>query len=118
MSVPVVLLVDDERDFRDEREHIVARTSAYALDILSALRSTGQPVSELWLDHDLGGDDTTMRIVDMLSEAAAFGDPYPVSNIYVHSMNNVGNQQILRSLRNYGYAAQHVKAIDWLTVKD
>lgn len=116
MPAPSILLVDDERDFREERDHIVVRTSEAALDTLYVLREQDSPLTELWLDHDLGGDDTTMPIVDMLAEAAFNGEPYPVRQVYVHSMNNVGAERILRSLRNYGYAAMRVKAIDWLIV--
>lgn len=115
---PLILLVDDERDFREPRGHMVARTSREALDALHIVRETGQILDELWLDHDLGGDDTTLVVLDMLAEASAIGDPYPVRQVYVHSMNNVGAATLMRSLRTYMYPVQRISASEYLIVSD
>src|SRR6478736_653193 len=55
---PTILrvLVDDVRDFKDGRAAVVLRTSADAVAYVQAL--DGRRVDELWLDHDLVGDDT------------------------------------------------------------
>jgi hypothetical protein len=103
----LTVLVDDDRCFvapRNEGEHVVARTSIAGLALLQSYREAGRVIEELWLDHDLGGEDTSMVIVDMLAEAAFNDDPYPVRRIYVHSMNRSGAEAMVRSLSNYGYA--------------
>lgn len=114
--LPVILLVDDERDFREPRGHTIARTSREALNILRQVRSSGVALDELWLDHDLGGPDTTIPVLDMLAEASAHDDLFPVRRIFVHSMNNVGAATIMRSLQAYGYRATRVAASEYLVV--
>lgn len=114
----LTVLVDDDRDFIDARPAVVLRTSANALAELSRIRERGEVVDELWLDHDLGGDDTAMPVVDMLSETAFNDDPFPVRRVYVHSMNNVGAERMMRSLQNYGYPAVRVKAREHVIVKE
>ena len=106
-----ILLIDDLRDFRDNRSCVVARTSQAALDILER----GDSFDEIWLDHDLGklpdGTlDTIMRVVDFFAERGFFENHYPVETIYVHTSNPVGSQQMIASLQNYGYEVRRVKA--------
>lgn len=102
----LTVLVDDDRVFIEPRDYIVARTSQAALDTLHVLRSNGQVVDELWLDHDLGNGDDVLPVLTMLSELAARNEPYPVRQIYVHSMNRSGADTLMRSLRTYGYPVQ------------
>lgn len=114
----LIVLVDDDRDFIIPRPATVLRTSAAALAELRRIHDDGEVVDELWLDHDLGGDDTAMPVVDMLSELAFNDDPFPVRRVYVHSMNNVGAERMMRSLQNYGYPAIRVKAREHVMVKE
>lgn len=114
-----VLLIDDLRDFRDGRETLIARTSAQALAILA----DRPELDELWLDHDLGelADgrvDSIMSVVDFLNGEAAFGAPYPVQVVYVHTSNPVGAQQMMAGLQRYGYTARRVNAPDVFIVHD
>lgn len=105
-----ILLIDDERvlvNVPADAEFALARNSA---DALKALKGCNH-WDEIWFDHDLGGDDTTMRVVDFLSEKAFNGDDFTVTNVYVHSGNPVGVRSILTSLRNYGYNAVQVPII-------
>lgn len=95
----ITLLVDDLRDFREPRSCLIARTSEAAIDLLEA--TPGVTYESIWLDHDLGGDDTTMPVVDYLIERAQEGRPVPVEVIYVHSSNPVGKRNIARALENY-----------------
>lgn len=81
----LVVLVDDVRIFRDERPALVARTSSAALSLLASL--DGQVIDELWLDHDLVGEDTVQPVVDHLVRQAREGLPTPVRRILVHSAN-------------------------------
>lgn len=102
------IVIDDERSFPNLLA-VYYRTSAEALYHLNhiALEELNT-VEALWLDHDLGGDDTTMPVVDYLCELAYSGNPYPVVDIFVHTQNPVGGNTILRSLQRYGYSARRV----------
>ncbi len=55
----------------------------------------GVPVEELSLDYDLGGDDTTMPIVDWMREHNCWPDV-----INVHSMNPIGRENLLRAINH------------------
>jgi hypothetical protein len=84
MSVtPTVLVVDDLRHFPFPARY--ARTSKRALALLARTPT----LDELWLDHDLGGSDTTIPVVDWLAERAFAQNPYPVGQIYVHTANDL-----------------------------
>lgn len=114
-----VLLIDDLRDFKVERENTalsIARNSADALQIISQQNTW----DEIWFDHDLGEVDgridTTMRVVDYLSEQAFFGPPVDVGNVYIHTSNPVGRKQIQAAMRRYGYNAITVEASDYFIV--
>ena len=68
---------------------------------------------EIWLDHDLGGDDTSMSIVDWLSERAFNDDPYPVKKVIVHTANRVGSKNIVSALNRWEYPYTVMSAINW-----
>lgn len=89
-----ILFIDDEREMACAT---IARTSQEGLDLLRS-----GTWDEVWLDHDLSGEDTTLPVVDWLSESAYFDRPV-VPVVYVHSMNPIGADTIVRSLRRYGY---------------
>lgn len=98
------VLVDDVRVFRDGREALLARTSAEALSLLRAL--DGRFVDELWLDHDLVGDDTVQPLVDHLVARAAAGEPLPVGRIHVHSANVRAGHRVNAELLAAGYPSR------------
>lgn len=105
MKAPTLrVLVDDVRVFRDGREALVARTSAEALTLLESLG--GRRIDELWLDHDLVGDDTVQPLVDLLVAQAASGSPVPVGTILVHSANVRAGHRITVELAAAGYRAK------------
>lgn len=114
MDKTTLLVDDDDCTFIVPRDHMVAHTSQAALDALHMFRATGVIIDELWLDYDLGGDDTTLPVLTMLSQAAAEGEPYPVRQILVHSMNRAGADTLMRGLRAYGYATRRVALADHL----
>ena len=60
-------------------------------------------MDELWLDHDLGGDDTVWPVVEVLERAAFDGRPIDIGVIYVHSANPAGAAKIAQVLRHWGY---------------
>ncbi|MEU8022620.1 cyclic-phosphate processing receiver domain-containing protein [Micromonospora haikouensis] len=100
-----VILIDDLRSFVDGRKAEVARTSAAGVQLLDQYR--GRRLDELWLDHDLGGDDTIWPVVELLERAAFEGRPLDIGVVHVHSANPVGVTKIAQVLRHWGY---HVRA--------
>jgi hypothetical protein len=108
-SSRMVVLVDDRRSFVDGRNALVARTSAAGVELLDSLRD--QRLDELWLDHDLGGDDTIWPVVEVLERAAFEERPFDVEAICVHSANPVGAGKVVQVLRRWGYPARAVSGI-------
>ena len=112
-----VLLIDDLRFFRDERECVTARNSQDALKVLN----NDDVWDEIWFDHDLGElngtVDSTMIIVDYMCERAFNDSPVNVDIVYVHTSNPVGGKQIMLSLQKYGYNCLRVNAPDFFTTE-
>ena len=104
-KLPRIVLVDDLRSFVDGRLAQVARTSAAGVEVLA--RHRGQRLDELWLDHDLGEDDTIWPVVEVLERAAFEDHPFEIGVVYVHSANPAGAEKILQALRRWGY---HVRS--------
>ncbi|MEU9509416.1 cyclic-phosphate processing receiver domain-containing protein [Micromonospora sp. NPDC048170] len=103
---PRVLLVDDLRSFVDGRVAQIVRTSAAGIEALEGHRR--DRLEELWLDHDLGGDDTIWPVVEVLELAAFEGQPFDIGVVYVHSANPAGAAKIAQVLRRWGY---HVRSV-------
>ncbi|WP_245724690.1 cyclic-phosphate processing receiver domain-containing protein [Micromonospora citrea] len=104
-KLPRIVLVDDLRSFLDGRVTQVARTSAAGIEALERHRE--QRLDELWLDHDLGGDDTIWPVVEVLERAAFEERPFDIGVVYVHSANPAGLAKIMQALRRWGY---HVRS--------
>ncbi|MEU5790573.1 cyclic-phosphate processing receiver domain-containing protein [Micromonospora purpureochromogenes] len=98
---PRIVLVDDLRSFVDGRAAQVARTSVAGMEALE--RHRGQRLDELWLDHDLGGDDTIWPVVEVLEQAAFEGRPFDIGVVYAHSANPAGAARLMQALRRWGY---------------
>lgn len=102
----VVLLIDDLRSFVDGRAAEVARTSAAG--VVALRRYAGRRLDELWLDHDLGGDDTIGPVVEVLERAAFDGEAFDIGTIFVHSANPAGADRIRRALDRWDYVVKAV----------
>lgn len=100
-KLPGTVLVDDLRSFVDGRVAHVARSSRAGIEALE--RHRGERVDELWLDHDLGENDTIWPVVEVLERAAFEGRPFDVGLVYVHSANPAGAEKIIQALRRWGY---------------
>ena len=97
----LTVLVDDVRSFRDARPCRVARTSAEGVEVLQSLR--GEHIDDLWLDHDLTGDDTIWPVVRLLEDLSLAGEPLDVGTVHVHASRPGAAHQMLVSLRRAGY---------------
>ncbi|WP_285548966.1 cyclic-phosphate processing receiver domain-containing protein [Actinoplanes regularis] len=99
-----VVLIDDLRSFVDGRAAHVARTSADGTALLNRLRD--RRLDELWLDHDLGGEDTIWPVISLLEEAAFEERPFDIGVILIHSANPAGAAKMSQALRRWGYRVQ------------
>lgn len=99
---PLTVLVDDVRGFKDERPALVARSSQEALTLLQGLGD--RRIDHLWLDHDLGGEDTIRPVIDLLVQLARKGSPLNVGLVHIHSANVGGGHWMRLELEGAGYA--------------
>ena len=113
----MILLVDDLRSFLPEHsdvEHTIARTSAEGLAVLKAAQAEGITIDQLWLDHDLGGEDKITSVVDYIDSEAIAGRRIQIAQILVHTQNPVGGEQMIAALTARGYPTVRVRADDYL----
>ncbi|GAB3986902.1 hypothetical protein GCM10027615_80240 [Plantactinospora veratri] len=82
----------------------MARASAVGVELLDRYRD--RRLDELWLDHDLGGDDTIWPVVEVLERAAFDNRPFDVGVTNVHSANPAGAAKVAQALRRWGYRVQ------------
>jgi hypothetical protein len=112
-DAPLTVLVDDVRDFKDDRPALVARSSPEALSLLDELE--GERIDHLWLDHDLFGQDTIRPVVDRLVHRAKAGSPVNVAQIHIHTANIRAGYRMHVVLRAAGYAVVRSYAITMWT---
>ena len=98
---PAVVLIDDLRSFVDGRAAQVARTSTAGVELLERYRA--HRLDELWLDHDLGADDTIWPVVELLERAAFEQNAFDIGHVYIHSANPPGAAKIRQALQRWGY---------------
>lgn len=103
-KTPTVVVIDDLRTFTFDA--IYARTSDAGLKLIDTYTDAG--IDELWLDHDLGGDDTIMPIIDELARRAFEERKFPVGRVYIHTSNPAGAATMVRVLSRWGYRTRRV----------
>jgi hypothetical protein len=108
-----VVLIDDARSFRDGRNCLAASTSASGVALLRALRASGRTIEELWLDHDLIGEDRIWPVVRLLEDEAVEGRVWNIRTINIHASSSARAHEMAVSLRRAGY---HVERVADLTV--
>ena len=103
---PVILGIDDLRQL--PRATRIARTSREGIQLLLEHRDCF--IDELWLDHDLGGDDSIMPVVALMEESAFRGQPFRIGTVFVHSANPIGAETVVRSLTRWNYQVRRATA--------
>ncbi|MGC4987501.1 cyclic-phosphate processing receiver domain-containing protein [Streptomyces sp. DT193] len=98
-STPVILGIDDLRPLPWTTR--IARSSGEGIKLLQEHRDSF--IDELWLDHDLGGDDSILPVVTLMEEAAFNGRPFRIGTVFVHSANPIGAETVVRSLTRWDY---------------
>jgi len=102
-----VLVIDDVKEFTFPADCDVqyARTleDGFAqLERIFKLPLIEAPVEfELWLDHDLGGEDTIRPLCLSLAEMAYYDNTYPLTRIVICSLNPVGIKWMESTLSPY-----------------
>lgn len=94
------LFIDDERMPPAKGTWVIARSSS---DSITVLQNAGCP-DFISFDHDLGGDDTAMVVVNwMIEKDLDDGGKFipPSFQFYVHSQNSVGRENIQNKLDSY-----------------
>lgn len=79
------------------------KTSQEAIDLLTAMRDAGEEYEIISFDHDLGGDDTSRRVMYWIIEHEFF----PTSEVFIHTANNVGREYLYGMAERY--MPEHVK---------
>ena len=103
----MILVIDDVKEFTfpPGSEVVYARTLSEGLRQLNRIfelpRIKSPAKVELWLDHDLGGDDTIRPICLLLAEMAYYDTTYPFSLIVICSLNPVGIEWMRSTLSDY-----------------
>ncbi len=118
-----ILLIDDLRHFKPEILRSaqpdsylrICRSSQSAVEVLG---TDDRSWDQVWLDHDLGGDDTTMAVLDYIVYRYEQGDPIPVDNYIIHSSNMVGVKNIAMALASIERNCTIVDAKNFFFVPD
>lgn len=71
-----------------------AKTSQEAIDMIQA----NPPYEHISFDHDLGGEDTTRRVVLWL----CYNEEKWCKTASVHSMNSIGREWLTGMIQRYG----------------
>lgn len=88
-----ILFIDDTRT--PVFDAVIARSVKEAMPLLD------EEWDEIWLDHDLGGNQTIRPIVTQMELRAFMGEPVRVGKVFIHSANTVGRQWIRAGLEKY-----------------
>ena len=98
----MILVIDDRRKF--SFEHTLAKNSRDGIGKLRDFYLHNTPIDELWLDHDLGGVDTGMKVCDWLELQSVVNTQHmEIGRVYLVSANPVGCVNMLRVLKKIGY---------------
>lgn len=103
---PVILGIDDLRPL--PRATRIARTSREGIQLLQEHQAGF--IDELWLDHDLGGDDNILPVVTLMEEAAFNGQPFRIGTVFVHSANPTGAATVVQALTRWNYRVRRATA--------
>lgn len=88
-----ILFIDDIRT--PQFDAVIARSVKDAMPLLD------EEWDEIWLDHDLGENQTIRPLVIEMERRAFEGNPVKVGKVFVHSANPVGHRWIRTGLTRY-----------------
>lgn len=97
------LWIDDERP-RPTDQWLWALSSTEAISLLALMQDGGAVLNEVSFDHDLGGSDTSMRVVEWMTKH----NFWPTLAV-VHTANPVGRDNLCRALDADGPRAMTIR---------
>lgn len=101
----MIILVDDLRNFNgnySDRGNILTFRNCY--DAIEFLKVNDEPISELWLDHDLGfykgKEHDIFTLVDYIEENYyVTGNDFMIDKVYVHTSNPSGGDRVFSTMK-------------------
>lgn len=103
-----ILILDDS-----QRRHDILHTKfPYAIHVTSSDACIEQLSTKKWdlvfLDHDLIGEDTGMKVVEWLKHGSIYLKASMAKRIIVHSTNILMGTEMTQALTKYGFSAFYV----------
>lgn len=104
----MIIVLDDQPErfagLSQFNDAVFVKTNETAKFFLGLASDNLITIDELWLDHDLGGDSTTMPTIQWL-EVIAHNHPYHdfVGQVFVHSMNPGTARAMVKILERWHY---------------
>jgi len=92
----LILVIDDDRIYQnsyDGKLVIHAKSSEAAIDFIE---KQWPNISELWLDHDLGGDDTIRPVLNFIDEKLFHNEFTPDNHIIRCQSSNPEGKRLVR----------------------
>jgi hypothetical protein len=108
VTIMTVLLLDDERSFKDGRSSLVARSTFEAIKFTDALTE----LDELWLDYVLIGTDSTDEFLFHLLNRKRNGNPLALRTVYIHTSSYMAVGLLKQLLTNLGVAETDMHVVD------
>lgn len=94
------LFIDDDVEIENRQAPpgwIWTHSGPASIEMLEGFRRMGEPFEAISLDHDLGGEDNTRKVVYWMIE----NDFWP-QKIYIHTGNPAGRDWLVGMVRRYG----------------
>jgi len=106
--MPTVLLLDDERDFADGRDTLVARSTTEAIELTESLFE----LDELWLDYVLRRSDTADLFLMHLSKRRRANRPLLLKKVYIHTSSGSAVSLLKEYLSELGVHPDDIIRVD------
>ena len=107
----IILVVDDLRIFPDNIGDNIVHHTISSQEALEFLEKNFSLISEIWLDHDLGGTYEVTPVLNWIEKKAINGEANHICCLRILTSNPVGAQKIA-ALNRYFYIAPTPKHID------
>lgn len=104
-----ILLLDDERSFKDEREALVALSTDEAITLTDGLAE----LDELWLDYVLKGSDTTDRFLAHLVSRQKSGNPLRLNTVFIHTSSFSAVELLEDYLEDLNVPQENIHRVQW-----
>jgi hypothetical protein len=104
-----VLLLDDERSFKNGRRSFVARTVDMAIELTDPL----DELDELWLDYVLAGWASTDEFLYHLLKRKREGNPLVLKTVYIHTSSFSAVELLQKLLSDLEVPAKDIIVVNY-----